>query len=109
MEKARVKTKLQLLAENPYHPSLRTKKNQGVDAFLSAASIWISEQSGIMKTTKLLLSSILDTMISLKTIEYLHSLKPDLVDSIFLVHALLLELGNRAPCNRRSKTIEGIS
>lgn len=32
-EKNRLKTKLELLAQNPSHPSLRTKRIQGTDLF----------------------------------------------------------------------------
>lgn len=51
-EKKQLKNKLQLLAENSSHPSLRTKRIQGTTDLLSAASIWISALSGITKVTK---------------------------------------------------------
>lgn len=51
-EKKQLKNKLELLAENPSHPSLRTKRIQGTRIFLSAASTWTSALSGITKATK---------------------------------------------------------
>lgn len=51
-EKKQLKNKLELLAENPSHPSLRTKRIQGTTDLLSAASTWTSALSGITKATK---------------------------------------------------------
>ena len=50
-EKKQLKNKLELLAENPSHPSLRTKRREP-RIFLSAASTWTSALSGITKATK---------------------------------------------------------
>ena len=51
-EKKQLKNKLELLAENPSHPSLRTKRIQAPQTFLSAASTWTSALSGITKAIK---------------------------------------------------------
>lgn len=51
-EKKQLKIKPELLAENPSHPSLRTKRIQGPLIFLNAVSIWTSALSGIMKAIK---------------------------------------------------------
>ena len=51
-EKKQLKNKLELLAENPSHPSLRTNASREPRIFLSAASTWTSALSGITKATK---------------------------------------------------------
>ena len=48
-EKKQLQNKLRLLAENPMHPSLRTKRIQGTS--LSAVSTWTFALSGTMKAT----------------------------------------------------------
>ena len=51
-EKKRLKAKLELLAENPSHPSLRTKGYKVQPIFLSVVSTWTSVLSGTTKAIK---------------------------------------------------------
>ena len=51
-EKKQLKKKLILLAENPSHPSLRTKRIQGTSDLLNAVLTWTFGLSGTMKVTK---------------------------------------------------------
>ena len=55
-EKKQLQNKLQLLAENPMHPS----REPGI--YLSAASTWTSALSGIMRVIRSLFLLTLDTM-----------------------------------------------
>ena len=51
-EKKQLKNKLELLAQNPFHPSLRTRGFRAPQTCSSAASTWTFALSGIMKATK---------------------------------------------------------
>ena len=51
-EKSQLKIKLELLAKNPSHPSLRKNVFRVPLICLSVALTWISVLSGIMKATK---------------------------------------------------------
>lgn len=51
-EKKQLKKKLILLAENPSHPSLRTKRIQGTSDLLNAVLTWTFGLSGTMRVTK---------------------------------------------------------
>ena len=53
-EKRQLANRLELMAENPAHPSLRTKRIQGTaDLFdMSAASTWISVSFGTTRAIK---------------------------------------------------------
>ena len=48
-EKKQLRSKLALLSENPMHPSLRTKRIQGMEGLFECRSTWISASSGIMR------------------------------------------------------------
>lgn len=51
-EKKQLKNKLKLLAENPSHPSLRTKRIQGTTDLFECSVTWTSVLSGITKAIK---------------------------------------------------------
>ncbi|EOS21039.1 hypothetical protein C806_04622 [Lachnospiraceae bacterium 3-1] len=51
-EKKQLKNKLEPLAQNPSHPSLRPSGSRASQTFSSAASTWTSALSGTMRATK---------------------------------------------------------
>ena len=49
IEKKQIKPKVELLADNPLHPSLRTNAFKEQTICSNAALIWISELFGVMR------------------------------------------------------------